>query len=423
MKIRLAPLAPKEAVKFFRKKGLAVGFDWRDVWKEEHAAAFTVAKAMRVDILEDIRGAVDTAIAKGVTFNKFKKNLRPVLQAKGWWGRKELIDPLDGTAKLVQLGSDRRLKTIFDTNLRMSYAAGRWERAQRVKKTRPWLRYIAVLDDRTRPQHRDWHGIVRPIDDGFWQTHTPPNGWKCRCSFQQLSDRDLKRFGHKVSKPPKIKTREWLNKRTGEVSKVPVGISPGFDYNVGEARLRAFTPPPRGGLPASFPPGVPLPPLPPARKASKKLRLPDNLKDEAYVAKFLAAFGAKRGKPKIFTDVAGEDLIISENLFRDATGAIKVKKHDRHTQLLLLAETIKDPDEIWWVWEESRKRKSVWHLRRRYIRRWAGDIGAGISVFEHGQTGWTGVTTFPAMGGGRQKSLDSYLGKQRHGTLAWRRKK
>lgn len=49
----LKPLAPKEAVNFFRQKGYKVGFSWQDVWQEEHAYAFTVAKAMRNDILQD----------------------------------------------------------------------------------------------------------------------------------------------------------------------------------------------------------------------------------------------------------------------------------------------------------------------------------------------------------------------------------
>ena len=114
-KIDLTPLPPAEAIRFFERKGYAIGFDWRDVWQHEHAAAFTVAKAMRVDILEDIRGAVETALKDGTTFADFKKNLEPTLAAKGWWGRKTMVDPLTGERKIVQLGSPRRLRIIFDT--------------------------------------------------------------------------------------------------------------------------------------------------------------------------------------------------------------------------------------------------------------------------------------------------------------------
>lgn len=74
-------MPPAEAIRFF-KKGIQFGFDWRDVWKEEHAVAFTVAKAMQIDILQDIRAALQDALENGTTFDQFKKDLIPVLQKK-----------------------------------------------------------------------------------------------------------------------------------------------------------------------------------------------------------------------------------------------------------------------------------------------------------------------------------------------------
>ena len=64
-----------------------------------------------------------------------------------------------------------------ETNLRTAYAAGRWERIERLAPRLPWLRCSAVLDERTRPEHAAWHGIVLPANDPFWSTHYPPNGW------------------------------------------------------------------------------------------------------------------------------------------------------------------------------------------------------------------------------------------------------
>ena len=224
---------PVEAVEHFRGKGYHVGFDWRDTDAAEHLRSFTVAKAMRLDILENIRDAVDDVIGDGLTFRQFRQQLEPILRSKGWWGRQELVDPMTGEARLVQLGSPRRLRTIFDTNIRMATAHGRWERIQRLKGVMPHLRYVAVLDARTRPEHARWHGTVLPVDHPWWQTHFPPNGWHCRCIVVQLSDDDLRRYGYSVSPDPAVRTREWLNKRTGEVHQVPQGIDPGFAHNVG----------------------------------------------------------------------------------------------------------------------------------------------------------------------------------------------
>ena len=158
MTVSFTPLPPAEAVDFFRKKGLVESYAWQDVWQEEHAAAFTVAKSTGYDILSDIFGAVDSALAEGTTFETFRRDLEPTLIKKGWWGRKESVDPLTGEVRKAQLGSRRRLRIIYDTNLRMARAAGAWERIERNKKRRPYLMYDAVNDGRPRPQHRDRGG-------------------------------------------------------------------------------------------------------------------------------------------------------------------------------------------------------------------------------------------------------------------------
>ncbi len=235
-------LPPREAVEHFRAKGYHVGYSWLDTDALMHRYSFTVAKAMDLDILQDIRGEVDRSIAEGITFEEFYDNLEPRLKARGWWGRQRMVDPLTGKVRTVELGSPRRLRIIFDTNLRMSYSRGRWDRIQRVAQRRPYLRYVAVQDARTRPEHMAWHGTILRWDHPFWQTHYPPNGWRCRCTVEQLSEFDLEEDGFRVSDGPPAgseTTRPWFNKRTGQTIQVPVGIDPGFGHNVGLLDLSA----------------------------------------------------------------------------------------------------------------------------------------------------------------------------------------
>lgn len=233
-------VTPQEAVAYFRRTGYQVSFAWQDMMYAEHARAFTVAKMMRVDLLTMMRQAVDDAIANGTTLEQFQRDMTPLLQREGWWGRQLLVDPRDGQPKSVQLGSPRRLETIYDTNLRTSYAAGKWEQHQRTKRQRPYLRYIHLDSPHPRRLHKAWNGLVLPIDHPFWRTHYPPNGWHCHCTVQQLGDRDLERWGYRVSPDPVVETVAWRNPRTGEVRQVPDGIDPGFDYNPGIAGLEHF---------------------------------------------------------------------------------------------------------------------------------------------------------------------------------------
>lgn len=226
---------PKEALVFFNSKNLKPSFDYRDVWREEHGYAFTVAKGMQLDVLSDIQGALSDAQANGKTFHQFKKELMPVLQQKGWWGTREMTDPLTGKVRTVQLGSPRRLKTIYDTNMRTARAAGQWDRIQNNKKSHPYLMYLLGPSEKHRLQHELWAGKILPVDDPFWSAHFPPNGWGCKCHVRAMTAREAERNGGASPSPPDNK-QEWVNKRTGEIMQVPAGIDPGFDINAGMAR-------------------------------------------------------------------------------------------------------------------------------------------------------------------------------------------
>lgn len=234
---------PKEALDWFRAKGFEPGFDYRDVWREQHSHAFTVAKAMKMDVLTDIREALDQALAEGKTFEQFQKELTPKLQEKGWWGKQNVVDPTTGEVIKAQLGSPRRLRTIYSTNLRTARAAGQWQRIQRSKRAMPYLVYELGPSERHRPEHVSWAGILLPVDDPWWQSHYPPNGWGCKCRVRQISKREHKRLnesGEYLTTAPAINTKPWTNGRTGEVLQVPRGIDPGWDYNPGVHQAKAL---------------------------------------------------------------------------------------------------------------------------------------------------------------------------------------
>ena len=293
---------------------------------------------------------------------------------------------------------------------------GQWERIERSQKALPFLLYSAQLDSRTRPAHRAWNGIVRPVGDPFWNTHAPLNGWRCRCFIIQLSQRGLKRRGLAVSPPPTVKTKPWHNARTGQTIDVPEGIDPGWGYNVGQARMRALTPPPLD-RPLSFPyMGDPAKvPPPPARPTPLDL-LPEGQPAEWYVRQFLDAFSVTDlNGGVLLKDVLGEPIVISAELFRTSQAGHWKIKFGRGKDVLLLADALKDPDEIWWVWQKH-PGEDRYILRRRYLKRVQinGQDKPLLVAFEVGKDGWTGITAF-----GPEKT--AYLDRQRIGTLAWRR--
>lgn len=242
------------------------------MWREEHATAFTVAKLMQVDLLADLQAAVDKAIAEGQSFAQFRKSIEPTLRERGWWGVQEVVDPETGEVMQAQLGSPRRLRLIYDTNLRTAHAAGQWARIQRTVESHPYLLYTVGPSREHRPDHLAWHGTPLPVSDAFWHTHMPPNGFGCKCRVRQVSEREAEQLraegvpvpasdktairnpdtgaltGHHrperqpvQTEAPPVETFEYVNKRTGEINQVPRGIDPGWDTNPGAVARAATT--------------------------------------------------------------------------------------------------------------------------------------------------------------------------------------
>jgi uncharacterized protein with gpF-like domain len=69
--------AAKEALAWLKSKKLTPGFDYRDVWKQEHSIGFTVAKMTQLDLLSDVKALVEDAMASGQSFAEFREVLKP----------------------------------------------------------------------------------------------------------------------------------------------------------------------------------------------------------------------------------------------------------------------------------------------------------------------------------------------------------
>ncbi|NEX47611.1 phage head morphogenesis protein [Pseudotabrizicola algicola] len=238
--IELRPLPHRDAIEYFTSKGYAPQlqrFHHLDVFREEHARNWVVAKAMRDDVSQAIRDEMTRALAEGRTLAQFQAELAPRLQELGWWGKQSRVDPQTGETVNAQLGSMRRLRTIFDTNMRTAHAAGHWAAIQRTKRAFPYLHYIQVERPSKRHDHTRFHDKIWHVDDPVWLRIYPPNGWFCGCHVIQRTEGWMKRNNRKVDPVPDLEERPWVNKRSGEVFDVPRGVNPGFDTNPGAAWL------------------------------------------------------------------------------------------------------------------------------------------------------------------------------------------
>mgnify|MGYP000247222051 CR=1 FL=1 len=428
--IDFTPLPPREALAYFKAKTLGARFSysWLDMWQQEHAAAFVVAKAMRKEVLTVLYEGLEQALSEGITQAEFIKRVRPLLQKQGWWGFKETTDPLTGEIKRSELGTPRRLRTIYRTNLTTARAVGRWEQIERTKDSAPWLMYVDAGDGRVRHAHRQLNRVIRRVDDPFWKTFYPPNGWNCRCIVRQLSDRQLEKMGLKPTTDTELalmsatKLKSFKNSRTGQIVRAPAAVNPAFAYNVGQARLRPLTP----GLPGhpvsalprgpSLVPGTSVLPFPQPRIASADMLLDETVDDMAAIGIFLEEF-----ETPLWRDPAQGVLMISDDLFRHSrTGQFKISKRGRKAYLPLVAATIKDPQEIWY--HVGRSASGEVELSRISFVMWDvdGEAVPVFAVFNETKNLWEPVTGFQVddSRSGRQRYAATHI---RMGTLVYQK--
>lgn len=241
-------LEPKDAVNYLQQKGYKITNNWYEMLEDAHSKAFTISKMTDAELLQDTHNLLQKSIKNGWSAGKAQRELKKLFQERGWWGKKEIVDE-NGNKKVIQLGSARRVKTIYRTNIQTAFNAGRYLQQLQDVDFAPYFQYMCILDERTRPAHRALHGKVFRYDDPIWASLYPPNGWGCRCFVRSLSQRDIEREGFTVENSGKYLFHKdvVINKEAGETTRVEIFktkdlsgrtifVQPdaGWSYNVGK---------------------------------------------------------------------------------------------------------------------------------------------------------------------------------------------
>lgn len=82
------------------------------------------------------------------------------------------------------------LRTEVNMAYNQSFNARKWDVFQSRKNLFPNLRYVTVGDERVRDDHAELDGIIKPLDDPFWDTYYPQNDWGCRCTVEAVGDEE-----------------------------------------------------------------------------------------------------------------------------------------------------------------------------------------------------------------------------------------
>ncbi|GHU10956.1 phage head morphogenesis protein [Betaproteobacteria bacterium] len=248
-------LPDQEAIKATlarQQGGEQVTYDWRDFSQAMHARAFTVSRLAQADILKVLHDGIAASVQGDLSRRDWMKNAQQLLQEAGWWGEKTVLDEHTGETVSTRF-TPARLRLIYETNIRATFAAGARERSERTRKLLPYLKYVHYrypTAGRARPEHAALDGMVLPKDHPFWQKGYPPNGWNCKCMALSQTEAQAKK-----GKPPPddlMQTRTWENPRTGEIREMPKYVTPGWDSAPGTAGITAMVEDKLKALPASI---------------------------------------------------------------------------------------------------------------------------------------------------------------------------
>jgi SPP1 gp7 family putative phage head morphogenesis protein len=83
--------------------------------------------------------------------------------------------------KVFDVFNKNYLRTEFNTAVGQCLSARDWVEFEMTKEDFPYLTYRTQKDARVRDEHAILDGVTRPVDDPFWNTYMPKNGWNCRC--------------------------------------------------------------------------------------------------------------------------------------------------------------------------------------------------------------------------------------------------
>ncbi|HBN8473906.1 TPA: hypothetical protein L4942_003512 [Pseudomonas aeruginosa] len=231
----------QEQIRFLQAKHPSI--DYNAVRGAANDQSFVSAGANRADLVADLHAIIVQATRDGMTLAEFRKDYDAVLDHYEW-------EPEGGRAW--------RARVIYETNLRTSYAAGRYAQLQAVKGERPfWMYNHSDAVAHPRELHLAWDGLVIHADNPWWQAHYPPNGWGCQCSVSAYAEDELASLGKEGPDAPPSSRMRRLSYR-GEVVEVPEGIDPGWDYAPGRSSFEQLV---QGALQKT----TPLPPEPAAK--------------------------------------------------------------------------------------------------------------------------------------------------------------
>lgn len=149
---------------------------------------------------------------------ELKQNLSRFAGFKSAWQSKELAEAgtTDEAHAINNTYNSNWLRTEYVHAVRSSRGAKRWGQMQADKDLYPFLQYMPSTSAEPRSDHKRMYGVIKHLDDAFWDRWFPPNDWGCKCGTAPMRGDDDSRPVPDDIKPP-VKAMRNNPGKTGKI--------------------------------------------------------------------------------------------------------------------------------------------------------------------------------------------------------------
>lgn len=220
--------SPKAAVKLFTKKQLEslLRKFWRGEFKEDEIPEdlfnatldkleIAIAKVEYTDRDEDLIKELQNNVAVFSAFKSYRQSgelLAAIVDESG--NKRSFAEYLKEARKIDAEYNQNWLDAEYNIAIRQARSAVQWKDFEEAADVYPNLEYMSSRSAEPRDAHKALYGIIKPINDPFWSTALPPNGWGCKCWVKQTRSEATP---GKVERPEPIKGISGNAGQSGEV--------------------------------------------------------------------------------------------------------------------------------------------------------------------------------------------------------------
>ncbi|MCX8482130.1 MAG: phage minor head protein, partial [Crocinitomicaceae bacterium] len=129
----------------------------------------------------------NVAIFSAFKANHYGETMRDLLIDKN--GDKRVWGDFLKEAKKIDADYNKtRLAAEYNMAIKSARTAQLWQNFERDKDVYPNLIYMPSRSATPREIHKQYYGLILPVDHPFWDTGMPPQGWGCSCWVKQTRE-------------------------------------------------------------------------------------------------------------------------------------------------------------------------------------------------------------------------------------------